>query len=98
MSARGDDVVVLGAGMHEWGKWGRNFVEYGIDAAESALADAGVAWPDVQFVAGGRHHPQRLPRLHRRRHALPGARLDRRPGGVVLRRVRFGRRRPVDRP
>jgi acetyl-CoA acetyltransferase len=48
-----NDVAVLGVGMHEWGKWGRNFVEYGIDAALAALDDAGVDWQDVQFVAGG---------------------------------------------
>ena len=24
------DVAVLGVGMHPWGKWGRNFVEYGV--------------------------------------------------------------------
>jgi acetyl-CoA acetyltransferase len=47
------EVVVLGVGMHPWGKWGRNFVEYGVAAAQAALADAGVAWTDVQFVAGG---------------------------------------------
>ena len=46
------DVVVLGVGMHPWGKWGRNFVEYGIVAARAALADAGVDWRDVQFVSG----------------------------------------------
>jgi acetyl-CoA acetyltransferase len=46
------DVAVLGAGMHPWGKWGRNFVEYGIDAAQTALADAGLEWRDIQFVAG----------------------------------------------
>ncbi|TYK53331.1 lipid-transfer protein [Actinomadura decatromicini] len=46
------DVAVLGAGMHPWGKWGRNFVEYGLAAARAALADAGLAWPDVQYVAG----------------------------------------------
>jgi acetyl-CoA acetyltransferase len=45
-------VAVLGAGMHPWGKWGRNFVEYGLAAATDALSDAGLAWPDVQFVAG----------------------------------------------
>jgi acetyl-CoA acetyltransferase len=39
--------------MHPWGKWGRNFVEYGVEAAEGALADAGIGWRDVQFVAGG---------------------------------------------
>lgn len=48
----GNDVVVLGAGMHPWGKWGRNFVEYGIVAAEAALADAGLAWSDIEFVSG----------------------------------------------
>ena len=46
------DIVVLGAGMHPWGKWGRNFVEYGVVAAHSALADAGVEWRDIQFVSG----------------------------------------------
>ena len=47
------EIVVLGTGMHPWGKWGRNFVEYGVVAAQAALADAGVAWSDIQFVAGG---------------------------------------------
>jgi acetyl-CoA acetyltransferase len=47
-----DDVVVLGVGMHPWGKWGRNFVEYGVHAARAALADAGIGWRDVQLVAG----------------------------------------------
>ena len=45
-------VVVLGAGMHEWGKWGRNFVDYGVVAARRALEDAGIAWTDVEYVAG----------------------------------------------
>ena len=48
-----ESVAVLGAGMHEWGKWGRPFHEYGIEAALAALDDAGVPWSDVQFVAGG---------------------------------------------
>jgi acetyl-CoA acetyltransferase len=47
------DVVILGAGMHPWGKWGRNFVEYGVVAARAALADAGLAWRDVGFLAAG---------------------------------------------
>ena len=47
------EVAVLGVGMHPWGKWGRNFVEYGVVAARAALADAGLEWRDVQFVAGG---------------------------------------------
>jgi acetyl-CoA acetyltransferase len=46
------DLVVLGAGMHPWGKWGRNFVEYGLVAARAALADANVKWSEIEFVAG----------------------------------------------
>jgi acetyl-CoA acetyltransferase len=46
------DIAILGVGMHPWGKWGRNFVEYGVAAARAALADAGVNWRDVQFVSG----------------------------------------------
>jgi len=46
------DVAILGVGMHPWGKWGRNFVEYGVVAARAALRDAGLEWRDVQFVAG----------------------------------------------
>lgn len=47
-----DDIAILGVGMHPWGKWGRNFVEYGVHAARVALDDAGVDWNDVQFVSG----------------------------------------------
>lgn len=47
------EIAILGAGMHPWGKWGRNFVEYGVKAARDALADAGLAWTDIQFIAGG---------------------------------------------
>ncbi len=46
------DVLVAGAGMHPWGKWGRSFVEYGAVAARAALDEAGVDWQEVQFVAG----------------------------------------------
>ncbi len=48
-----EDVIVLGAGMHPWGKWGRNFADYAIEAALMALDDAEVDWTDIQFVAGG---------------------------------------------
>ena len=47
------DVAILGVGMHPWGKWGRNFVEYGVHAARAALADSGIAWTDVDLVVGG---------------------------------------------
>ena len=46
------EVAVLGVGMHPWGKWGRNFVEYGVHAARAALKDAGIPWGDVQFISG----------------------------------------------
>ncbi|MDX3115776.1 lipid-transfer protein [Streptomyces scabiei] len=46
------EVAVLGAGMHPWGKWGRGFVEYGVKAARAALADARVAWRDVDSIVG----------------------------------------------
>ncbi len=48
-----NDVAVLGVGMHPWGKWGRNFVSYGVHAARAALADAGVPWQDVELIVGG---------------------------------------------
>ena len=46
------DVAVLGVGMHPWGKWGHDFTEYGMVAARRALADAVLAWSDIQYVAG----------------------------------------------
>jgi acetyl-CoA acetyltransferase len=48
-----NEIAILGAGMHPWGKWGHNFVEYGVAAAREALDDAGVPWQDVRFVSGG---------------------------------------------
>src|SRR5262245_21724686 len=50
--AMSGEVAVLGVGMHPWGKWGRNFVEYGVHAARAALKDAGVGWREIQFVSG----------------------------------------------
>lgn len=46
------DTAIIGVGMHPWGKWGKNFTEYGIVAANAALEDAGLRWRDVQMVAG----------------------------------------------
>ncbi|MEE2674327.1 MAG: lipid-transfer protein [Myxococcota bacterium] len=48
-----NEVAILGVGMHPWGKWGRNFVEYGVHAMKAALADAQLDWKQVEFVAGG---------------------------------------------
>ncbi len=47
-----DEIAILGVGMHPWGKWGRNFVEYGSAAVREALSDADVPWDDVDFVSG----------------------------------------------
>ncbi len=47
-----EEIAVLGVGMHPWGKWGRNFTEYGVAAAREALDDAGVDYADVGFVSG----------------------------------------------
>lgn len=46
------EIAILGVGMHPWGKWGKNFVEYGVKAAREALKDAGVSWKDIGFVSG----------------------------------------------
>jgi acetyl-CoA acetyltransferase len=48
-----NDVAVLGVGMHPWGKWGKNFVTYGVHAARVALTDAGIPWQDVDLIVGG---------------------------------------------
>lgn len=42
-----NDIAILGIGMHPWGKWGRNFVEYGLHAARAAIADSGVRWQEI---------------------------------------------------
>ena len=47
-----EDIAILGVGMHPWGKWGRNFVEYGAKAARDALVDADVPWEDIGLVSG----------------------------------------------
>ena len=48
-----NDVAVAGVGMHPWGKWGKNFVTYGVHAARAALTDAGIPWQDVDLIVGG---------------------------------------------
>ncbi len=48
-----NEIAILGVGMHPWGKWGHNFVQYGVAAAREALADAGVPWQDITYVSGG---------------------------------------------
>ena len=47
-----NEIAILGVGMHPWGKWGKNFVEYGIKAGRDAIKDAGIDWKDVGYVSG----------------------------------------------
>jgi len=48
------EVVVLGVGIHPFGRFGdKSAVEMGAEATRAALADAGIAWKDVQFAFGG---------------------------------------------
>jgi hypothetical protein len=56
-----DPVYILGAGMHPWGKWGRDFTEYGVVAARAALAEAVEAWRHIQLVAGASPLPDGPP-------------------------------------
>ena len=47
-----DEIAILGVGMHPWGKWGRNFTDYGVHAARAALDDADLNWREVGFISG----------------------------------------------
>ena len=50
----GDDVAVVGAGIHQFGRHdGVSGLQMGAIAARRALASAGIAWQDVDFAAGG---------------------------------------------
>ena len=90
-SASERQVAILGVGMHPWGKWGRNFVEYGV-ARGARRARRRRRRVDGRPVRRRRRHDaQRLSRLRRRRDLRAGARLDRRAGRELLRRLRLGR-------
>ncbi|QUD90383.1 thiolase family protein [Phenylobacterium montanum] len=48
------DVHIIGAGIHPFGRHdGRTGLDQGLFAVQEALADAGVAWSDIQFAFGG---------------------------------------------
>ena len=83
-----EPLYILGAGMHPWGKWGRDFTEYGVVAARAALARGRPGLAADPAGGRGRHHPQRLPGLHRRVDVRAETRLERRPGQLQLRRMR----------
>ena len=46
-----DEIAIIGVGMHPWGKWGRNFVEYGTVAARKALDEARVDWNCLLYTS-----------------------------------------------
>lgn len=45
--------VIVGVGLHPFGRSERSGREMGLFATNAALADAGVTWSDVDFAAGG---------------------------------------------
>ena len=48
------DVFIIGAGIHPFGRTpGRSGLQQGAFAVRAALAEAGLAWEDVQFAYGG---------------------------------------------
>ncbi len=49
-----DDVYIIGAGIHPFGRTdSRSGRDQGVYAVREALADAGIAWSDVEFAYGG---------------------------------------------
>ncbi|NVO16925.1 MAG: thiolase family protein [Rhodoplanes sp.] len=68
------DVVILGAGIHPFGRFDKTYEEIGSYAAAAALADAGVAWRDIQAAYLSRMY---LP-------ATSGARILRRLGSTDI--------------
>lgn len=48
------DVHIVGVGIHAFGRHpGKSGIDLGVHAAREALADAGLAWTDMQFAFGG---------------------------------------------
>ncbi|MGE2730959.1 thiolase family protein [Mycolicibacterium vaccae] len=48
------DVAIIGVGLHPFGRFeGKTAMQMGVEAITAAVADAGVAWSDVQFGVGG---------------------------------------------
>lgn len=46
--------VAIGAALHPFGRFeGKSATQMGVDAILAAVADAGIAWQDVQFATGG---------------------------------------------
>ncbi|MDZ4234245.1 MAG: thiolase family protein, partial [Dietzia sp.] len=43
-----NDVAIIGVGLHPCGRFVKTAMEMGAEAIDLALADAGVAWKDIQ--------------------------------------------------
>ncbi len=49
-------VVVMGVGMHPWGKFpDKTFIDLGVDAVQRALGHAGILWREVGFLGASIH-------------------------------------------
>ncbi|MCP5145944.1 MAG: thiolase family protein [Gammaproteobacteria bacterium] len=68
------DIVILGAGIHPFGRFDASAQDLGAHAARAALADAGLAWSDIEAAYLSRMY---LP-------ATSGARILRRLGGTDI--------------
>lgn len=68
------DVVILGTGMHPFGRFDKSYEELGAEAAAAALRDAGVEWSQIQAAYLSRMY---LP-------ATSGARILRRLGSTDI--------------
>ncbi|MCB2102480.1 MAG: thiolase family protein [Rhodobacterales bacterium] len=68
------DVVILGIGIHPFGRFDKTFEEIGAEAAAQAIDDAGVTWQDIQTAYLSRMY---LP-------ATSGARILRRLGSTDI--------------
>ena len=53
-SDSGNAVAIIGVGLHPFGRFeGKSAMQMGVDAIFAAVADAGVAWHDIQAAVGG---------------------------------------------
>jgi len=68
------DVVILGVGIHPFGRFEKTYEQMGAEVARNALQDAGVAWKDIQAAFLSRMY---LP-------ATSGARILRRLGSTQI--------------
>lgn len=61
-----NDVAIIGVGLHPFGRFDKTAMQMGAEAVQLALADAGVAWKDIQFGFGGSYevsNPDAVTRL-----------------------------------